>query len=87
MSAPRTSAPIALPHTRLTELEIHRLSVWAQRSTLPAWRTFDPSMASTPPDTIARLISEWQAMRAVLELVGEFAGDLGQLLRKLESDS
>jgi hypothetical protein len=79
-----TSFPIALPTARLTDREIQRLNLWAKRSTLPAWRVFDPSMASTPPETITRLISEWQAMRSVLELVGEFAGDLGELLRRLE---
>jgi hypothetical protein len=43
-------------------------------------------MPSTPPDTIARIVNEWQAMRAVLELVGEFAGDLSELLKRLEGE-
>lgn len=73
----------ALPHARLTEVEAQRLVGWAERSTLPAWRELNPALPATPPETIARLVAEWRAMREILELVGEFAGDLGQLLHRL----
>ncbi|MFO1081905.1 MAG: hypothetical protein U1E23_14900 [Reyranellaceae bacterium] len=73
------------PHVPLTEIEVQRLSVWLQRTPLPAWREFTPALASTPPETIARLIAEWRAQRQIVDLVGEFAADLGQLIRRMDS--
>lgn len=78
-----TPFPPPPPVDRLTDLEVVRLGLWARDSTLPAWRRFDPALPSTPPDTIARLIAEWTAMRAVLDLIGEFSTDLGELLRRM----
>jgi hypothetical protein len=82
-----TPQPFPLPLQRqpLTELEVIRLRLWSARSSMPAWRTFDPAMPSTPPETIERLIEEWCAMRQILDLVGEFAGDLGTLLKRMET--
>jgi hypothetical protein len=77
--------PLPLARQPLTELEVMRLSVWSSRSSMPAWRSFDPTMPATPPETIARLIEEWRAMRQVLDLVGELGGDLGALLKRMEA--
>ena len=72
------------PHLEpLSDDEARRLAAWANRSTLPAWRQFDPAMASTPPETILRLIAERDALRAVVDVIGDFAGDLGDVLRRL----
>jgi hypothetical protein len=79
------SFPLPLERQPLTELEVNRLGLWSARSSMPAWRSFDPTMPSTPPETIARLIEEWRAMRQVLDLIGEFAGDLGALLKRMEA--
>ena len=76
--------PTSPPHLEpLTDSEAHRLAAWAERSTLPAWRQLDPAMPATPPDTILRLIAERDALRAVVDVVGDFAGDLGEVLRRL----
>jgi hypothetical protein len=64
------------PFDRLTDAELLRLGLWAERSALPAWREFDPAMPATPPDTIHRLIAERHALRAILETVGEFQGSI-----------
>ena len=65
-----SDAAIPLPEPpdfpRVTDAELHRLALWAQRSTLPAWNDFTPALAATPQDTIRRLIAERHALRAVL---------------------
>lgn len=83
MSDPVTvpaETPVVEP---LTDGELRRLSLWAQRSTLPAWLQFDPRMASTPPDTIVRLIGERNALRAVLETIGEFNGNVAEVMKRM----
>jgi hypothetical protein len=78
------TAPAETPVVEpLTDAELRRLSRWAQRSTLPAWPTFDPSMASTPPDTIMRLVGERNALRAVLETIGEFNGNVAEVMKRM----
>lgn len=67
----------------LSDAELRRLSTWAQRSTLPAWPQFDPRLAATPPDTILRLIGERNALRAVLETIGEFNGNVAEVMKRM----
>jgi len=74
-----------VPADPLSDAEIQRLSAWAARSTLPAWRSFDPTMPRTPHGTIAELIAEHTAMRAVLDVVAEFTGGLGEVLARLNA--
>lgn len=76
--------PTSPPHLEpLTDAEAQRLATWANRSTLPGWRLLDPAMPATPPETILRLIAERDALRAVVDVVGDFAGDLGEVLLRL----
>jgi hypothetical protein len=66
----------------LTEKEVQRLARWASHSTLPAWREFDAAASDPPQIVIHRLIEERQAMRSVLETVGDFQLNLrGVLVR------
>lgn len=78
--------PARKPRRALTDIEVSMLGDWARRSTVPGWPTLQPPGTSTPPEMIERLIGEWIAFRAVLDLVGEFSGDLRQLLARLEED-
>jgi hypothetical protein len=81
--------PLAVAPTfdRVTDAELHRLAVWAQRSPLPAWNTFDPSSPRTPGETIASLIAERHALRAVLETIGDFHGSVAEVLQRLGVES
>ena len=68
---------------RLSDAELQALSRWVNESTLPSWRDFTPAGDGTPIDALNQLIGEHTAMRAVLDLVGDFAGDLTTLLQRL----
>jgi len=75
--------PGPAPRGRLTAGELQALRRWINDSTLPAWRGFTPAGDGTPIDALNRLLDEHEAISAVLDLVGDFAGDLSQLLQRL----
>lgn len=67
----------------LSDQELRRLSLWLECTPLPAWRSFDPAMPSTPVDTIRRLIAERHARQAVLETIVEFNGNVADVLKRI----
>lgn len=83
MSDTAIPLPEAPVFERVSDAELHRLDIWAQRSTLPAWGNFDPASPATPQDTIRRLIAERHALRAVLETIGDFHVSVADVLERL----
>lgn len=68
---------------RLTANELQALRRWINESALPSWRDFSPTGDGTPIDALNHLLDEHEAISGVLDLVGDFAGDLSTLLQRL----
>lgn len=87
MSAAGIVCPAPPPVRRpLTDADVAELSDWLATSPLPAWPR--PKWnADSPVERLQVLIAEWQAMRAMLDVVGEFAGDFNALLERMKGET